>query len=159
MTSPQPTLEGKRKAVPETPHECSAGDEISRENSNPQAHGRWRLIGDVLVLQVKLVLDGLMDFLLGPLSLVAAAIGLVGGSTKSERLFYDLLRKGRRFDRWINLFGAADEIPDESSVSSKRIDDVMQRVEEVLREEQERGGITASAKAAIDRSLDKLQGR
>ena len=38
---------------------------------------RWTLIRDIAVLQVKLIFDGLRDFILVPVSLIAGIISLV----------------------------------------------------------------------------------
>ena len=72
---------------------------------------RWTLIRDVAVLQVKLIVDGLRDFVLVPVSLVAGLISLFRAGDPAGNEFYRLLRIGRRSERWINLFGAADRAP------------------------------------------------
>jgi hypothetical protein len=123
---------------------------------------RWQLIRDLLVFQVKLLADALRDLVLSPVSLVAGAIDLLGGGERPSRYFYDVLRMGRRSEEVIDLFGAADRV---TPVDRERprggpasIDAVVGRLERVLVEQVERGGVTASAKAAIDRSLDALSG-
>ncbi len=70
---------------------------------------RWELLRDIFTFQVKLAIDGLRDLLLSPLSLMA---GLIGGLLLGDRkMFYRLVHMGRRSERWINLFGAADRMP------------------------------------------------
>ena len=71
---------------------------------------RWTLIRDILVLQLKLIVDGLRDLILVPISLIVGLVSLLkaGNATGSE--FYELLRTGRRSERWINLFGAAERV-------------------------------------------------
>ncbi len=114
---------------------------------------RWELIRDVLVFQLKVVTDGLRDLLLGPASLVAAILSLLGVGSRRGSLFYEVLRLGRRSERWINLFGAV-EPPEEGDLPS--LDSLVGEVERLVVEQVERGGVTASAKDAIDRSLDRI---
>jgi len=61
----------------------------------------WRL----MVFQLKLVIDGLRDVALVPVSLIAGVIGIVRGGPDADRPFEDVLRFGRRTETWINLFG------------------------------------------------------
>jgi hypothetical protein len=60
----------------------------------------------------------------------------------------------------INLFGDADRVAprsaDAAGTESASIDAVVARFERMIVEQYERGGVTASAKAAIDRSIDAL---
>ncbi|MEQ8692080.1 MAG: hypothetical protein RIC89_14750 [Pseudomonadales bacterium] len=83
--------------------------------SDPTHHSRITLIWEVLVLQVKLVADGLRDVMLVPLSLGAALLGLIAGGNDPGRLYRKVMLLGRRSERWINLFGyrkhgTADEL-------------------------------------------------
>jgi hypothetical protein len=61
----------------------------------------WRL----MVFQLKLVMDGIRDIALVPVSLIAGVIGIVRGGPDADRPFEDVLRFGRRTEVWINLFG------------------------------------------------------
>jgi hypothetical protein len=75
----------------------------------PRTHlSRLQLLTDVAVFQVKLVVDGLRDVLLSPLSIVAAVAGLLTGGDQPERYFQKVIRFGRRSEVWINLFGEHD---------------------------------------------------
>ena len=69
---------------------------------------RLQLLTDVLVFQFKLVIDGLRDLMLSPLSIIAAVVGLVAGGDRPERYFQKVIRFGRRTEVWINLFGEHD---------------------------------------------------
>lgn len=69
---------------------------------------RWTLIRDIAVLQFKLVVDGLRDLILVPISLVVGLISVVKSDTGTDNEFYELLRLGKKSERWINLFGAAE---------------------------------------------------
>lgn len=115
-----------------------------------EAPTRWELIRDVLVLQLKLAVDALRDLVISPVSIVAGLIDLVQGGERPGRLFYAVLDAGRRSEQLINLFGEAHG---EEPVS---LDAVVARVEKLVVEQYERGGITAAAKSAIDRSLDAI---
>ena len=132
--------------------------ETGAANGEPD---RWTLIRDVAVLQLKLLVDGLRDLVLVPVSLIAGAIGLLKGGDRPGSEFYDLLKFGRRSERWINLFGAADRVhgsdaaDDELAVED--IDEMMTRVESFLVEEYKRGGVTAQAKDRLDQGLNSLQ--
>ncbi len=121
---------------------------------------RWTLIRDILVLQLKLVVDGLRDLILVPISLVIGIISLlkVGNATGSE--FYELLRTGRRSERWINLFGAAERVYGPSIADDRfpaeDIDNLVSRVESFVVDEYRQGGVTRQAKDQLDRALDSL---
>lgn len=74
-----------------------------------KARTRWVILRDLLIFQVKLILDGAKDLVFSPLAIVAAALDvLVPGSQPGHR-FYAVLRVGEHFDRWLSLFGAADK--------------------------------------------------
>lgn len=68
---------------------------------------RWVIIRDLLLLQLKLFLDGLIDLGLSPLSIAAAIVELLFGGERRGRLFYAVLRMGERADLWLNLYGAS----------------------------------------------------
>lgn len=114
--------------------------------------GRWGLLRDVAKFQLKLLMDGLRDVLMSPVSLVAAAAGLLLEPRHPRRYFERALSFGRRTEEWINLFDHARE-PDEAGV-----DELFRRLEVRLIEQYQRGGMTSGAKQAIDVSLDRLYG-
>ena len=125
-----------------------------------QPVGRWTLLRDLVVFQGKLIVDGFRDFILVPVSLIAALGDLVLGSKKGSR-FYSVVVLGKRSESWINLFGAAkrvDAAPDALEVEpDDSIDAVVERIENRIREQYKQGGLTATAKEAIDRTLDAIQ--
>ena len=134
-------------------------------DNNPGAT-RWVLLRDVAVFQVKLVLDGLKDILLSPVSLGAAALSLFNKEGETGRQFYEVLHTARRLEDWLNKYGDADRIPAPGSAvkqDGESIDATIARLEELVKRQYERGGVTASAKDAIDRALDavhdKLRGQ
>ena len=124
----------------------------------------WTLLRDVGVLQVKLVVDGLRDLVLVPASLVAGVISLLsGGDGKPGPQFYQLLGIGKQSERWINLFGAFRNAPEEVRQSQQAnlrdIDSIVGQVEKFVVDEYRRGGVTAQAKEQIDKALDAVQRR
>jgi len=123
---------------------------------------RWTMMRDIAVLQVKLVADGLRDFLLVPASLVVGIVSLFSGDDgRPSPHFYRLLRLGKRSERWINLFGAIEHAPREASDiamdDDTSIDDLVARLEGYVVEEYRRGGVTSQAKDRIDKALDAIQ--
>ena len=116
---------------------------------------RWKLIRDIAVFQFKVGVDAVRDLALVPVSLVAGLLDLIGGGERPGRLFYDVLHVGRRTEDWINLFGDLDrDRSNQSDGSHDTVDSVVARLEDLIVEQYERGGMTATAKDAIDRSLD-----
>lgn len=73
------------------------------------ARTRWVILRDLLIFQVKLVLDGAKDLVLGPVSIAAAALDVVFPDGQPGRRFYAVMRVGEKFDRWLSLFAAADK--------------------------------------------------
>ena len=128
----------------------------------PEAPGRWTLIRDLAVLQVKLVVDGFRDLVLVPASLVAGIISLASGGTGGPGpQFYRLLSVGRQSEHWINLFGALENAPQElrdpRPFANADMDEILGRLETFVVDEHRRGGITAQAKERIDKALNALQ--
>jgi hypothetical protein len=113
---------------------------------------RWRLIRDMLVFQLRLGLDALRDLLLSPISLVAGIADLIFGGTR----FYSVLGAGRRTEAWIHLFGELDRAETRDAAPPAAVDAIVERMERLIVEQYERGGVTASAKSAIDRGLDAI---
>jgi hypothetical protein len=127
---------------------------------------RWPLIRDVLMFQCKLLVDGLRDLVLLPVSLLVGIVSIIGKGKGSPpgREFYDLLHAAHRSDRWINLFGAAKkrsqdlaDAAEHRSATPPDLDDLVARVETFLVEEYRKGGITAQTRARMDAALDSLQ--
>ncbi|MCG8466910.1 MAG: hypothetical protein MJB57_01680 [Gemmatimonadetes bacterium] len=120
---------------------------------------RWMLIRDAAVFQLKLVVDGLRDMVMVPISLGVAVFDLLGVGPRAGRQFYDLLGFGRKTEGWINLFGAADHADALTTEPRPGIDALVHRMERLVIQEYERGGITTSAKKSVDRALDALTSR
>ena len=132
----------------------------ANSNAGGSMPDRWTLIRDILVLQVKLLVDGLRDLVLVPISLVVGIISLVKAGNTSGGEFYELLRVGRRSERWINLFGAAERVYgpaiNEDRFPAEDIDKLVSRVESFVVDEYSKGGVTHQAKNQLDRALDSL---
>ncbi len=124
---------------------------------------RWTLVRDIAVLQVKLVVDGLRDLVLVPISLVAGMISLFRVGDASGNEFYNLLRVGKKTERWINLFGAAEKVPELADervrFPDEDIDALVGRVESFVVDEYRNGGVTKQAKERLDQALDSLHKR
>ena len=67
------------------------------------------LMRDLIILQLKLWLDGVKDIVLSPLSIGAAALAILTGPPPDGHRLYKVLRWGERFDLWLNLYGATAE--------------------------------------------------
>jgi len=122
---------------------------------------RWTLIRDIAVFQVKLLVDGLRDLILLPVSLVTGLVSLLTGGSTPGPEFYELLRVGRRSERWINLFGAAERIygieEDDGYFAAEDIDKLVARVETFVVDEYQKGGVTTQAKERVDQALNRLR--
>ena len=132
------------------------------EESNTEVTERSRgdLARDALLLQGKLLIDGLRDLILVPVSIVATLIDLASGEQPVGRRFYSVVQLGRRSEHWINLFGAADRSPHENrwghSEKSSKLDDLVEQVEKVVKDQYADGGVTGSAKSALNKALSVL---
>ncbi len=125
---------------------------------------RWTLIRDLAVLQVKLLVDSFRDLVLIPASLIAGIVSLVrtrDGKPGPE--FYTLVEVGQQSERWINLFGAMENAPPDIAKKDHfgdvDMDAIVSRIETFLVDEHKRGGVTAQAKARIDKALEAMQRR
>jgi hypothetical protein len=114
---------------------------------------RFPVLRDVIVFQAKLLVDGLRDLLLSPLSVFAALVDLLVPGDDGGKRFYAVVRFGRRTERWINLFGAASRhAPD---TAPEGVDALLQELEGLMRDPQRREEAKARAQALVDR----LKGR
>jgi hypothetical protein len=131
------------------------------EKENTESE-RWTMLRDLGVLQVKLIVDGLRDLVLVPLSLLAGVISIA--SSKDGRPgpeFYHLLAWGKQSEVWINLFGAVKNSPEKieqpQPFGDQDIDDIVGRLESFVVDEVKRGGVTTQAKERLDKVLDAVQ--
>ncbi|MGA9420871.1 MAG: hypothetical protein WBW61_00805 [Rhodanobacteraceae bacterium] len=89
------------------------------------------LARDVLLLQLKLLLDALRDLALGPLALSAALLDFVLSKRQAPRYFRGVLRAGERSDEWIDLWSGAR---DAAGGQRENVDALLARIEEVIRD-------------------------
>lgn len=126
-------------------------------------HLRWQFLRDVLVFQLKLILGNLQNFVLVPVSLVAAALDLfVKGNREGEK-FYKVMDLGRRTDEMINVYSAIGGYHATSGENERAmygdftVDSILGKVEGAIVREYEKGGTAASIKGAVDRAIDGMQ--
>ncbi len=125
-----------------------------QEASDGERPDRLQLARDVLVFQGKLALDGLLDFLLIPVSLAAAVVSFFERDEERDA-FYRVVAAGERADRWINLFGVVGRSHGPQAEEEARVDDVVDRIEAYLKREYDEGRLPA--RSAIDAALKRLR--
>ncbi len=74
-----------------------------------KGRSRWVLLRDLTIFQIKLLLDGVKDVVLAPLSLGAAAVDIVFPGSRPGHRFYAVMRLGEYYDQWLSLYAAADK--------------------------------------------------
>ncbi len=131
----------------------SAESSQSQRTSAPEGgtESRWLLIRDLTQFQMKLIVDGIRDLVLVPVSLIAGLAGLVLRFDNPAIYYNRVLKLGRRSERWINLFGQSRQFRHEHS-----IDQLFNQLEEKLKKQHASGGLTSSAKKTVDQSLTAL---
>jgi len=123
---------------------------------NPANDDHWKFLRDVLVFQLKMLLDNVRDFALMPVSLAAAVIDLIFKGDRQGTLFYQVLKWGAHSEEVINVYSAiAHERPQVNP--DYTVDAVIKRLEGVLVRECEKGGTASSIKTAMDRAIDQIQ--
>lgn len=97
---------------------------------------RWVILRDLVIFQIKLVLDGAKDIILSPLAIGAAAIDLFFPGARPGRRFYAVMRMGEGYDRWLSLFAAAHKADalDDGLFGASRAgnDSLLGRLEEIV---------------------------
>ena len=64
------------------------------------------LIRDLVILQLKLWMDGVKDIVLSPLSIGAGVLDILFGPATDGHRLYKVMALGERFDLWLNLYDA-----------------------------------------------------
>ena len=77
--------------------------------SEEELNSRTEVMRDTIVLQLKLIVDGLRDLALMPLCLFASIFGLIKHNKRPGRYLYRLLSYGRVSEKWIGLFDDAEK--------------------------------------------------
>ncbi len=70
-------------------------------------NSRTEVVRDTIVLQLKLIVDGLRDLALMPLCFFAAIFGLIKHKERPGRYMYRILSYGKMSEKWIGLFDDA----------------------------------------------------
>lgn len=122
------------------------------------------LVRDVAVFQFKLIVDGLRDLVLVPVSILAGLLSLVTGEQgKPGTHFYNLLEVGKQSEQWIDLFGATRHAPADMHNPVKfpetKMDEILDTIEDFVVNEEKRGGMTTQARERFERALRGLQNR
>ena len=124
---------------------------------------RWDLIRDMLVFQAKLAIDAIRDLFLSPVSIICGLADIFIGNSLSKSYFYKLMNLGQQTDSWLNLFGNHNKDAKDFNVKNRQkitkemnVDQLFSHVESLLKEQQGKGGLTASTKEKIDRFLNKI---
>ena len=135
-----------------------------KEADTDEKARRWELARDVVALQLKLMVEGIRDVVLGPIGLIAGLIGAFTDSERPARLFRGVLRGSLRFDQWLRLYGAlerrgSDEPAERILPPTTSADDWLDKIERAVIDQYEQGGLTRAAKDRIDRLLDATQGK
>lgn len=124
----------------------------------PAEPDRSTIIRDALVLQGKLVIDGIRDALLIPISFIAALISILQPGDERGRLFYEVVNMGKRSERWINLFGAADRLRvDADATEAGSLDEYLAQVEDRIMSDYRDHEITRSAREAMDSLVERIE--
>ncbi len=93
-------------------------------------NSRTEVVRDTIVLQLKLIVDGLRDLALMPICLLAAILGLLKHSEQPGRYMYRMLSYGRLTEKWIGLFDDADKDQMEPiKYEGKNFDDLIVRTQ------------------------------
>ena len=124
----------------------------------PGSDERWKFFRDVVVFQLKMLLDNVRDIVLMPVALGAAVIDLLYRGEREGALFYKVLRWGLHSEEVIDVYSAiAHHDPGRFKVTQAyTVDGVIARLENVVTREVEKGGTAATIKTAMDRAIDQL---
>ena len=125
---------------------------------SPDSNERWKFIRDVIVFQIKLLLDNLRDLVLMPVALAAAIVDLLVRGEREGTLFYKVLRWGAHSEKVIDVYSAIEHHdPGAFKVSAAyTVDGVIARLENAVAHEVEKGGTAASIKIAMDHAIDQI---
>jgi hypothetical protein len=102
----QPQLPRERPVTPNDPDDRMSAP--VRSVPSPVGKDRNVIIRDLVIFQIKLLLDGLKDIVLSPMSIVAAALDILSPTKQRGKRLYAVLTLGERFDKWLNLFNVSE---------------------------------------------------
>jgi len=108
MGGEQREVERDRALGSSAPRDRLWEDSAALRNLTPKQKEGAVVVRDLLVFQLKLVLDGLKDLMMIWVSIGAALLDLVAPTGERGRRFYSSMRIAEKFDRWLNLYGASE---------------------------------------------------
>jgi len=133
---------------------------------------RWQMLKKLVVFQVKLAFDAVRDLLLSPVSIVCTLIDIVKNEEQKNSRFDQLMSLGDKTDQWLNLFNHSVTVNKHKSNAVKtvglafsnfeqqpteqNVDQIFDKIEDIIRQQHKNGGVTASAKASIDSYLERI---
>ncbi|MEO0574843.1 MAG: hypothetical protein AAF004_05220, partial [Pseudomonadota bacterium] len=111
--------------------ENSANQETEETNIAKSA-----MLRDAIVFQIKLLIDGVRDLVLIPVSLIGTVVSLLHPGKHAGRAFYSIVEAGRESEKLINLFEAANRVlPDEEKSERSDLDGLVDQVEGYVKRE------------------------
>jgi len=116
---------------------------------------RGELVREAVLFQLKLMVDGLRDLVLMPVSLLATLVGLARGGEEPEREFCQVIEAGRASEQWINLFGHHQVADSTTAVAS--IDVLFTKLEDTLKQQYLTSGLSTNVKTEIGEALRAAQ--
>lgn len=67
------------------------------------------VLRDLAIFQLKLFIDGVADLIIAQVALLAVVSDLLLPTDRKGKRFYWVMARAERFDRWLSLYGAADQ--------------------------------------------------
>jgi hypothetical protein len=123
--------------------------------SRPRA-SRGRIFRDVALLQFKLMLGNLHNFLLVPVTIFAGAIDIVFKNRTDEALFYKVLAWGRGWEETIGVYNALRRDEDAFAREKYNVDALLARVEAAAVAEYQRREVSAKMKDAVNKAAERV---
>ena len=121
------------------------------QHATERQRRRMELVWEVALMQLKLLVGGMRDFALIPISIGAALLGLFTGGDEPEQHFRKVQAFWRRTEEWLNLLGESD--------SHEKADDLAQPLRRKIEVEYERGGWVRRAADQVNAVLDSANSK
>lgn len=127
---------------------------------NPQPNQRAEVVRDTLVLQLKLIVDGVRDLALMPVCMGASILGLVRHQRNPGRYLYRVLSYGKLTEKWIGLFDEAskDKYPP-LDYDEKKFDDLLNKTQKAFESKYIDPEKKAQLVAKLDLALNEVNGK
>jgi len=157
--TPEPQVAPLDAPEPEAPGEDSlALQGAGAPEGAPQGVPTEILARDLIIFQLKLLMDGLKDLVLSPLSIMAVLWDLIPSRNAPRgRAFYQVLKIGERFDLWLNLYNPSSrERQDHEGLLEAGVhsaDSLMGKLEQLAREEARRQTLKQGKSGGRDGSV------